>query len=666
MNASPTTREPLIIRSSFSVEESVSSYANLQSKIDKKRRRKLKRKLFFRHHRGHWAEMIRGTFPIFVAATLNSVVQQILDIVVGSGGIHLQLLVNFLYACFVAHVLGYIIAYYVPEDNVACEYYASLASDNASFAWSSFLTLVIMNWVYSEYPVYAAVFAWIVLVLLVMLFLYGTNYLQAKLWTYQPSIRRRLRDFESDCFALAIAYSFTVIIAASIYQDSATDYVSNTDDLDEHILHHDDGSSDKHHSLSWIFFVYTACATIALFAYQWQLNKFIQRKSAQRQAQSLLQQSATATSPSPLSTTHSASQSPQSEKKYEFITTKSPPLQIKSNSSFLNHSSDSSGRKNTTTVNPVYNIVSTDEENVDADEDVDEDEDETQQINDDASESMSIISEMSAPSDNVYVVEGEDSRRYLFGVKGSLRRRCYRKCFPWDQDRHAVLAYRRCWYTTLAYTVACAWHLWCQLSFVTFFDRILYGNILAYLLFAIIVSICIAMILTVVTVQKEWAGVRSLPVDSLFSWFVSASSPGRDLHTDHHGNPWLEMESILYIMFGRLTVGWAWNTVFSETIAKIMLPNRIITNRQERVGLLLVSRLILGIIVFYIGYQVETWWAKKQKQRRNLGKNSNLFVNVTQNSERYVENGNDMSSGMRLFAGDDVLPDRQHSTNMRL
>lgn len=176
---------------------------------EKKRRRKLRRKLFLRHHRGHWEELIRGTIPIFVAATINKVVSQLLELIVGSGGFRLHLAVTSIYAIFVAHILGYIVAYNVAPDDPAADFYETLVSDNASFAWSSCLTLVIISWVYSDYPVSAAIGAWLVLIALVHVFIYFVNYIQEVWLVAPPEIRRRLRDFESDSFALAAAYSMT-------------------------------------------------------------------------------------------------------------------------------------------------------------------------------------------------------------------------------------------------------------------------------------------------------------------------------------------------------------------------------------------------------------------------------------------------------------------------
>jgi hypothetical protein len=747
MNPISASREPLIIKSSFSVEETLSSQASLRAKLEKKKRRKYKRKLFLRHHRGHWEEMIRGTFPIFVAATINTVVQQILDLIVGAGGIYLQLVVNFVYACFVAHVLGYLVAYFVPADHLASDYYSSLASDNAAFAWSSFLTLVIMNWVYSDYPIYDTVIAWICLVIFVIIFLYGANYLQAKLWKSQLALRRRLRDFESDCFALAVAYSFTVIIAASVYHDSATDYLSNTDDMDEKILRNDE--NDPTHAggnYSWIFFVYTACATLALFAYQWQLDKYIRFKTAQRQSQLLLQERVVSSSfanafshnnvapvvgssspspspsPSPSSSfsekSNSCNQSHSSKIQnkgsgYQFVTTaKSTTATTVTSASMTNPSlhkansssiiaTSSSTAPNSSSHPPsrsyVYNIVheddgddeEEDDYSIHSDEDEAEEEEELgaalpsqqtsfRQAKDSLRLDMHIVDESDYDNEEedkqdsdsrrspqyqqpelkvvsgYYVLEGEDSRTFLLGPRGSLKRRFYSCCFPWDKDRHGILAYKRCFYTTLAYMVGCAWHVWCELSLQPVFAHVPYGDILSYFLFAAIASVCVAVVLTLVSVQKEWAGLRALPIDTLSSWFVRSTSRPSPSPTSHHQSTmtpitsWGEMESLLYVTFGRLTVGWAWNTLFSEVIADMVVPSHRVHLQSHRVGLLLALRLCMAGLAIYMGYLVEVWFARKRAKR------------TKNNTQHYASRMN------QLVQNPTVRTEREHSINMRL
>eukprot|EP01033_Poteriospumella_lacustris_P007285 gene7285-5238_t len=653
---SSSSTEPLLTRLSFSVDHSApAAQMASREKLERKKRRKWKRKLLMRHHRGHWEEMIRGTFPVFVAASVNMVVQQILDMIVGSGGIALQLVVNFLYACGVAHTLGYAVAYYVPASNPAAEYYSSLVSDNAAFAWSSFLTLVIMNWLYSDYPAYAAVLAWVLLVGFVGAFIYFSNYLQTTMWHTAYSVRRRLRDFESDCFALAIAYSFTVIIAASLYHDSATDYLSNTDDLDSNVPDPSDSTDDRQTYLGWVFFVYTACITIALVAYQWQLDKYIHRKTMQRQRELLLhdhfrgQHAALSTAVASTAANNSSSSGG-----YTFFhapTTLSPlgrpsaaPTEVgrpvstaaataaRAGHSYNVVDDSDSDEDEAEDVEEVERALSSSSSDSDSDSDSGEDGDGRGRVQR-AAEAAEQPAEFFYTHSSLFSSAPGASRWRL--SRRSLRKRCIQCCLPWDQPvRHCAMSYKRCFYTSVAYTVGCAWHIWCQLSFTTYFrPAVGFGHsVAAYAVFAVLASVVVAWCLTIVTWQKEWAGLRTLPTDHLQYWF--------------------EMEGILYLTCGRLTVGWAWNTLFSDIVSTLLVPGRDeIDSHRQRAGLVLGIRLLMVLGFVYGGYAVEMFFYR-HRQRQSKSRSSSSA------------SGRGGAIGMGLIAGDD--PARQRSADAKL
>lgn len=236
---------------------------------------KWKRKLIIRHHRSHWSNLLRGTVPIFVAACTSRAISSILDAVTGSGEIEESIIINVVYALFVAHLLGYLILLHVPDTNKLVDYYIDLANDNASFAWSTTLTLVILNWLYNSEHVMVSVIAWFALVLIVCFIIYAASYLQATYIKPSPEIQKRLQIFESESFALAVAYSLTVIIAVTIYRNASTNYLSDTDDLN---ATNDDGKDFS--SASWFFLLYLLLITLVMVTYQRHLGFRKKRKEA--------------------------------------------------------------------------------------------------------------------------------------------------------------------------------------------------------------------------------------------------------------------------------------------------------------------------------------------------------------------------------------------------
>lgn len=232
--------------------------------------RRWKRKLIVKHHQLHWKSLLRDAVPLFVGASFSRAVTDVINAACGSGRIHLQIMVMFLYSLFVAHIVGYITNWFVPLEHPLASYYVDIANDNAAFGWSTTITLVILNWLYKKQRVAIALVAWMFLIFIVCCIIYFAGYFQR--FYLKPSllIHYRLRVFESEAFALAAAYSVTVIIASSIYHNESTDYLSNTDDLN---LSLDNDSNSTLSRSSWYFFTYAFVWTVLLVIYQRYLDK---------------------------------------------------------------------------------------------------------------------------------------------------------------------------------------------------------------------------------------------------------------------------------------------------------------------------------------------------------------------------------------------------------
>lgn len=248
--------------------------------------KKWKKSRVLKHHRNQWKILLRSTLPIFVAATISKAVSQFLEFIIGSGDIRDRIIVELFYTIFIAHVAGYLIAFFVPTSNVLFDYYLSLATDNASFAWSSTITLIILKYLYHDpATVWSALLVWILIIIVVCLIIYIVNYIQEVYFHLSTTERRvNIRSFESECFSLAIAYALTVIVAVAIYHNESTDYLSNTDDINPT----NDDNSQKN-DLNWLFFVYVVIISILMFSYQAWMNRRIKKKKMKMVAQVLIE-----------------------------------------------------------------------------------------------------------------------------------------------------------------------------------------------------------------------------------------------------------------------------------------------------------------------------------------------------------------------------------------
>lgn len=251
-----------------------------------RKEKKWKKSRVLKHHRNQWKILLRSTLPIFVAATISKAVSQFLEFIVGSGDIKDRIIIELFYTVFIAHIAGYLVNFFIPTSNILFEYYLSLATDNASFAWSSTFTLIILKYLYHDpATIWSAMFVWLFIIFVVCIIIYIVNYIQEVYFHLSTTERRyNIRSFESECFSLAIAYTLTVIIAVSIYHNESTDYLSNTDDINSV---NDDNSQQN--DLNWLFFVYVVIISILMFSYQAWMNRRIKKAKMKQVAQALIE-----------------------------------------------------------------------------------------------------------------------------------------------------------------------------------------------------------------------------------------------------------------------------------------------------------------------------------------------------------------------------------------
>lgn len=91
-----------------------------------------------------------------------------------------------------------------------------------------------------------------------------------------------MTSFRFYVLCTAVRY-LPVIIAATVYHDDATDYLSNTDDLNSVHKEFDDKLDAK--KLVWLFFLYAALSTIVIIALQWRIDKRLKHQAAKHVAQ---------------------------------------------------------------------------------------------------------------------------------------------------------------------------------------------------------------------------------------------------------------------------------------------------------------------------------------------------------------------------------------------
>ncbi len=177
-----------------------------------------------------------------------------------------------LFALCGAHVFTYLVILKTSPDSPNFEYNFSVATEIASFAWNSIITLVVVDWLYSTKSLAVALITWFFLFGFVAVVISFSNYFREVYFPMTQHQKECILDFESGTFALALAYSLTVIIAVVIYRNTSTNYVAGTDDLNSI----NDDSTTAASAANWWFFLYSILLTGVLL-YSPYINQYIHK-----------------------------------------------------------------------------------------------------------------------------------------------------------------------------------------------------------------------------------------------------------------------------------------------------------------------------------------------------------------------------------------------------
>jgi hypothetical protein len=214
----------------------------------------------------HGKKLFEGSLPVFVAATISSFIDSLLDYSANQL-VHTRIGLQIVYAVF-SHMMVYVVALGIPEARNLFSFIFAVSSDNASFAWNSAVSLIILKAMYNKHLAYAFS-AWVVSIIVITLLVQLSNSMQRKYLKCSDAVTHLLFQFDSESFALSLSYSLTVIIAFAIYSNESTDYLSYTDDV-RPILDDDPKSNVDSDN---IFLGYTFVISIVLMLSQWIIDR---------------------------------------------------------------------------------------------------------------------------------------------------------------------------------------------------------------------------------------------------------------------------------------------------------------------------------------------------------------------------------------------------------
>lgn len=119
-----------------------------------------------------------------------------------------------------------------------------------------------------------------------------------------------------------------------------------------------------------------------------------------------------------------------------------------------------------------------------------------------------------------------------------------------------------------------------------------------------------------VLARMVWLKARFL---SKFDVFINLSFDTDPLSSHSFSLPSATLgdhEGILYVTFGRLTVGWAWQTFFTGAVAAF-LPSSELSSERSRMGLALLLKVVIATLVGYLGYRLELYLSQRKAVKQH-------------------------------------------------
>ena len=210
-------------------------------------------------------ELFSNTLPVFVAASISRASSSLIALT--SNDLSTLIAVQFLYAFCVVQFIGILIASTFDHKGVCFDYYMHVITECTGFAWKEFVVLVMLKWLFViKNPGYA-IGAWILIVICAFAGVYIFNCILALYVNPPAHIYAKLRSFNTDAFALAIAFSFTLAIAAEFYPTDSSSSLAGTDDVVE-----EPNDALKDSNAGWGFIFYAIGITIIVSIVQWKVG----------------------------------------------------------------------------------------------------------------------------------------------------------------------------------------------------------------------------------------------------------------------------------------------------------------------------------------------------------------------------------------------------------
>ena len=216
-------------------------------------------------------ELASNALPVFVAASISRAMTGIVEL--SSTNLNVLIWAMFLYAFFGAQTCGFLVALFMDHSHINFRYFMTVCSECNGFAWKEFVVMIMLKWLFVNKDVGYAIGAWILLVACAFFIVYIFNALLTLYFKLPNHIYSCLRKYNSDAYALAIAFSFTLVIASELYPVESAGNLAGADDI---VRNPDDALSEV--SGGWIFLSYSFFITFFIAFLTWKVGWVVDKE----------------------------------------------------------------------------------------------------------------------------------------------------------------------------------------------------------------------------------------------------------------------------------------------------------------------------------------------------------------------------------------------------
>jgi uncharacterized membrane protein YjgN (DUF898 family) len=217
-------------------------------------------------------ELFNNSLPVFVAATISRAATSILALT--SEDLTTLIWVTFAYSFLIVQTIGMMVATRCDHKSPTFTYYMHVCSECAGFAWKEYVVLIMLKWLFVNKNVAMASGAWFLLVICAFIGVYIFNALLALYIKPAGHVYTSLRKFNSDAFALAISFSFTLVVASELYPSHSGHDLAGTDD----IIHDPDTAIEDVDVSGWYFFTYSLFITGFMWVLQHKFGWLVEKE----------------------------------------------------------------------------------------------------------------------------------------------------------------------------------------------------------------------------------------------------------------------------------------------------------------------------------------------------------------------------------------------------